>query len=130
MNPFITDTKKRFLQLDDMWQMVFVSSPTVSPEGERVVFARYTAERATGKFAARLYTVPADGGEAREVVAGAANLSCPAFSPCGGGLAFLSDASGEKQIWLIDNPDAPVPRQLTSSSPRSRTSTPTCPCAW
>jgi dipeptidyl aminopeptidase/acylaminoacyl peptidase len=114
VNPSIADREKRFLQLEDMWQMVFVSSPTVSADGKRVVFARYTAVRATGKFASRLYEVASDGGAVREVEAGAGNASCPAFSPCGSGLAFLSDASGEKQIWLIDDPNAAALRQVTT----------------
>lgn len=112
--------EKRLLQLDDMWKLVFVASPTVSADGRRVVFARYTPEKTTGSFASRLYEASADeastgGGEVREVLAmSPGNASCPAFSPGGSRLAFLFDASGEKQVWIIDDLDAPAPRQVTT----------------
>lgn len=106
--------KKRLLQLDDMWRMIFVASPTVSPDGRRVVFVQYTTDRSTGNFLSRLWEVATDGGAPREISAGSGNQSCPAFSPDGRALAFLSDQTGAKQLWLIDDLAAPTPRQLTT----------------
>lgn len=115
MESFAEEKGKRLLQLEDMWNMRFVSSPAVSRDGKRVVFAVYTTERQTGEYRARLYEVSTGGGDAREFLpAEPGSQTCPAFSPDGRRLAFLSDRSGETQIWVVDNLARPAPRQLTT----------------
>jgi len=115
MNHTFTENGKRLLRLEDMWKMEFLAGPTVSEDGKRVVFVQYSPDPQTGKFLSRLYEVPVAGGDAREILsAGSGNQDSPAFSPAGNQLAYLSDQSDEKQIWLIDDLNAPTPRQLTT----------------
>jgi dipeptidyl aminopeptidase/acylaminoacyl peptidase len=115
MTSALEEKGKRRLQLEDMWNMEFLTSPTVSPDGQWVVFVKAAAERSTGNFISQLGAVSAGGGELRDLpMAGSPQQTCPAFSPDGRQLAFLCNQSGENQIWLIDDWDAPAPRQLTT----------------
>ncbi|MBX3464470.1 MAG: PD40 domain-containing protein [Planctomycetes bacterium] len=67
-------------------------------------------------FAARgdLLTVPKEHGDVRNLTRSpGAHDKHPSFSPDGSQLAFVSDRSGEEQIWLVDHLGAEPPRQLT-----------------
>jgi dipeptidyl aminopeptidase/acylaminoacyl peptidase len=114
MSPNLESKEKRLLQLDDMWRMEFVSSPVVSPDGRWALFAIYTPEARTGKFVSRIFKVPTAGGGASALLPeDPGSQTCPAFS-LEGSLAYLSDRTGENQVWLIADLAAPAPRQLTT----------------
>lgn len=87
----------------------------VSPDGGTVVF------EALGD----LYTVPADGGEARPLTRGMAFDSQPAYSPDGAAVAFISDRNGRENLWLIDA-DGGNPRMLSAGGDRTEFASP----AW
>ncbi|MFY9344027.1 MAG: S41 family peptidase [Planctomycetota bacterium] len=76
----------------------------VSPGGRRAVFA------ARGE----LLTVPKEHGDVRNLTRSpGAHDKHPVFSPDGSTIAFVSDRSGEEQLWLCDHLAATPPRQLT-----------------
>lgn len=83
----------------------FIQAADLSPDGKRAAFS------ARGD----LFTVPAENGpirnltqtpEAREISA--------TWSPDGEQLAYLSDATGEYEIWLVDQKGEGAARQVTS----------------
>lgn len=77
---------------------------SLSPGGRRAVFA------ARGE----LLTVPKEHGDVRNLTRSpGAHDKHPAFSPDGTQVAFVSDRSGEEQVWLTDHLGAAPPRQLT-----------------
>jgi tricorn protease len=76
----------------------------LSPGGRRAAFA------ARGE----ILTVPKEHGDVRNLTRSpGAHDKHPAFSPDGATIAFVSDRSGEEQIWLVDHLGAGPARQLT-----------------
>ena len=77
-------------------------SLTVSPDGETIAF----------DLLGDIYRIPAEGGQATLVHGGPAMQRVPRFSPDGGRLLYISDASGSDNIWISDS-DGSSPRQVT-----------------
>ena len=64
----------------------------VSPNGDWLVF----------ELLGDLYQLPIDGGVAKPIVSGRDFASQPRFSPDGKQLVFVSDRSGEDNLWLVN----------------------------
>ena len=77
-------------------------SVDVSPDGKTIVF----------DLLGDIYRMPASGGEATLLHGGPAMQKKPRFSPDGDRILYLSDASGNSNIW-VSNVDGMNPRQIT-----------------
>lgn len=75
----------------------------VSPDGSTIVF----------DLLGDLYTLPVTGGDATRITSGMAYDVQPVFSPDGSEIAFISDASGSDNIWVVA-PDGSDPRRVTN----------------
>ena len=73
-------------------------SVAVSPDGQTLAF----------DLLGDIYTLPVQGGTARQITAGMAYDSQPVFSPDGKRIAFLSDRSGAENLWVarVDGTEA------------------------
>lgn len=77
----------------------------LSPKGERAVFA------ARGD----IFSVPAEKGPTRNLTGtSGAHAKWPAWSPDGSQIAYISDKTGEEEIWVVPQDGAKPPVQLTS----------------
>ena len=74
----------------------------VAPDGRAIVF----------ELIGDLYTLPMTGGTATRIVSGMNFDSQPRYSPDGSKIVFLSDRSGDENIWIA-NQDGTDPRPLT-----------------
>jgi Tol biopolymer transport system component len=74
----------------------------VAPDGRAIVF----------ELIGDLYTLPITGGTATRIASGLNFDSQPRYSPDGSKIVFLSDRSGDENIWIA-NPDGTDPRPLT-----------------
>jgi Tol biopolymer transport system component len=75
----------------------------VSPDGQTLVF----------DLLGTLYTVPRSGGTATRLTSGMALDLQPVFSPDGSRILFVSDRSGNENLWMIDA-DGSNPRPVTT----------------
>lgn len=77
----------------------------VAPNGEYLVF----------ELLGDLYQLPITGGLAKPIISGRDFASQPRISPDGSQLIFVSDRSGEDNLWLA-NVDGSAPKQLSTRS--------------
>lgn len=85
----------------------FIASYSLSPSGKRALF------EARGD----IYSVPVENGEIRNLTntQGVREIS-PVWSPDGKQIAYYSDATGEYELYLLENKDGAKPRQITHGS--------------
>ncbi len=83
-----------------------VSDFALSPKGERALFA------ARGD----IFTAPVEKGVARNLTrSSGAHDKAPAWSPDGRSIAFISDLTGEEEIYAVPRDGSAKPEQLTSN---------------
>jgi len=96
-------TAKRRLTSDDLYRMVFVSDPQLSPDGKQIAYVKTVIEEKTKEYRSTIWIVPADGsGKPRPFTSGPKRDTSPRWSPDGTKLAFVSDRTDEKQIWIME----------------------------
>lgn len=84
----------------------YVRSFDISPKGKRIVF------EARGE----VFTAPAEHGDVRNLTASSgARDSDPAWSPDGKWVAYVSDKSGDEEIYLIDQMGKTKEKKITST---------------
>lgn len=94
---------KRFLQLDDLLQIEYLSSPALSPDGKTALYCVSTGEKETGKFTQRIWRTDTDAAAPAPLFPEAFHQKLPRFSPDGATIYFLSDEGnpGVFQIWAL-----------------------------
>ncbi len=113
----------RAFQLADWYRLATVSSPAMSPSGDRVAFTVTTVKEAENKRHNEIWIVPTTGGEAQRVTSPGTESSAPHWSPDGRYLFFSSQRAGGKgNSWSIrmDQPGeaTQVERYPNGSVPR------------
>lgn len=93
---------KRPVIIEDLLKLQFVASPELSPCGKTVAFVKTHIDEKTSEYRSNVYLVSTEGGSPRQFTFGTKNDTAPHFSPDGKKLAFISDRSNEKQIWVMD----------------------------
>ncbi len=94
-------TEKRAFTLPDLYRVVGVGEPALSPDGKTVAYAVTTGDVKDGKRTTALWRVDADGKNARRLTFSEARDTHPFFSPDGKTLAFLSTRAGDPQLYFL-----------------------------
>lgn len=81
------------------------ASLDVSPDGSSILF----------ELLGDLYEIPISGGEATRITSGLGYDSMPRISPDGNWIAFVSDRSGDDNLWVARR-DGTEPRKLSSET--------------
>ena len=90
-----------FAQQNPLWMRY----PAISPDGSTIVFA----------YKGDIYSVPSQGGEARQLTTNASFDSYPIWSPDGKKIAFASNREGSMDVYVI-NANGGAPTRLTTNS--------------
>jgi Tol biopolymer transport system component len=99
---------KKDLPLEPVRDIVFDTtegswiSLDVAPDGRSLVF----------ELVGDLYSLPIDGGVATRIASGMTFDSQPRFSPDGSKIVFVSDRSGDENVWIA-NKDGGEPKAIT-----------------
>jgi len=106
-------SKPHAFSVHDMVRMERLEDPKPSPDGKWVAFARKVWDPEADKSTANLWLVSIDGKTMRRLTSinHQEDLS-PAWSPDGRTVAFVSNRSGSKHIWIIKT-DGGEARQFT-----------------
>ncbi|MBB2805304.1 peptidase S9 [Xanthomonas arboricola] len=106
----------RGFDVRDMVALDRVSSPTLSPDGSVLVFAKRQAKSSNGKPATGLWTRnlrTRDAAPPRRLTPDGWNVNSPALSPDGKTVYFLSSKSGTQQLYAQPLAGG-APQQLTA----------------
>lgn len=91
------------LTVDDLFRVLRVAEPRVSPDGAWVAYTVSTTSLDDERTTTRIWMVPAAGGEPVPLTLEGASASSPEWSPDGRYLSFLASRGGGKtQVHLLD----------------------------
>ena len=102
-------TASAMAQSDPLWMRF----PAISPDGKTVAFS----------YKGDIWTVPANGGQARQITTNPAYDAYPVWSPDSRQIAFASSREGSMDIYVVGR-DGGTPRRVTTDSGDE------CPMAW
>lgn len=91
---------KRPVVSRDLLQLQFLSDPQISPDGQKVAYAKTYIDEDNQAYKTDLYLTFVDSKETQRLTMGGSN---PVWSPDGRKLAFISNRSGSRQIWLLSD---------------------------
>ena len=94
-------TASAMAQSDPLWMRF----PTISPDGKTVAFS----------YKGDIWTVPANGGQARQITTNPAYDAYPVWSPDSRQIAFASSREGSMDIYVVGR-DGGTPRRVTTDS--------------
>ncbi len=90
----------RPLEMMDIFDLEWASSPQISPDGSHVVYVRNFYDVMTDTSRSNLWLIDIASGEQRPLTSGTRRNSSPAWSPTGDRLLWVSNADGGAQIWM------------------------------
>ncbi|HEY5802309.1 MAG TPA: S9 family peptidase, partial [Lysobacter sp.] len=118
LSPLSASAAPRGFDVRDMATLDRVSSPTLSPDGRRVVFAKRVVDFAANKGTSSLWIEDLFARDAAPPVRLSPegwNVNSPSFSPDGKTVYFLSAKSGSSQLYSIAASGG-TPKQVTAFS--------------
>ena len=104
LSPLSAAAAPRGFEIRDLATLDRVSSPTLSPDGRRVVFAKRVVDFAANKGASSLWIedlFARDAAPPVRLTPEGWNVNSPSFSPDGKTVYFLSAKSGSSQLYSI-----------------------------
>lgn len=102
--PLLANAAARGFTVQDMAYMDRYSSPTLSPDGRVLVFAKRVVNKDTNKASSTLWArnlVTRDNVPPKQISPEGWSVNSPAFSPDGKTLYFLSAKSGSMQLYAM-----------------------------
>lgn len=92
--------EKRPAAAEDLLRLRFAADPQISPDGRWIAYSLTYIEPESRAYKTELWLTGTDGGRNYRIAREAAK---PAWSPDGKRLAFVSERSGTKQVWVMED---------------------------
>ena len=99
--------------VDQILSLKRVGSPAISPDGRSIAYTVREANWDDNSYDTAIWMADAATGATRRLTSGKKSSQAPAWSPDGAKLAFISDRTDKRQIYLI-NPQAGEAEALTT----------------
>lgn len=109
------DAKREPFSIEALYQLVGVGSPTISPDGSKVLFTVTRYDLAKGKSNTDIYVVGRDGNGKRRLTRDPATDTSPTWMPDSKSFVFMSTREKGSQLWRM-SVDGGEPEQLTHIS--------------
>ncbi|HEY1977601.1 MAG TPA: S9 family peptidase [Candidatus Baltobacteraceae bacterium] len=100
---------------EDLYKLVLISDPQISPDGRAVVFIASRMNGPLNRYDTNLWTVSTTGGTAPKQLTTDGHASSPSWSSNGHTIAFADDASGTSQIQTVDTASGTVATLTTGT---------------
>ncbi|SFO03485.1 acylaminoacyl-peptidase [Algoriphagus ornithinivorans] len=107
---------KTALQPLDVFDMEYVTEPSISPDGSKVVYVRNFKDIMTDRDYSNLWIVNSDGSQNRPITQGNQRDYAPVWSHDGTKLAFLSNQQDDKTKLFVHYFDTQTSVALTNSA--------------
>ena len=95
--------EKRVMKVEDLLNIKWAGDPQISPDGKKIIYVGTSIDPETKAYESKLWQVPTCGKGKPAPFTNGKNDSFPRWSPCGESVAFVSNRSGEPQIWVLKN---------------------------
>jgi dipeptidyl aminopeptidase/acylaminoacyl peptidase len=95
------ESSQRLITKDDLYNLSMASDARISPDGSRVVFVKTWLDKEKNDYRSSLYVVSTLGDDPVRLTSADAKDSSPRWSPDGSHIAFLSDRSEKKQVYIL-----------------------------
>jgi dipeptidyl aminopeptidase/acylaminoacyl peptidase len=103
---------RRLLRPEDLYRIITLADPAVSPDGTRVAWVQSQAHEESDRLRTSIWVAPFDGSEAPSPFTEGPGDSTPRWSPDGRFLSYLSvPPDGPAELWLASLSGG-VPRRL------------------
>ena len=86
----------------DIFDIEYISSPEISPQGDKILFLRNFKDIMTDKNLSNLWVVNFDGSDMRPITTGNHNASSPKWSNSGKMFTYKSNKEGKSQLYLYN----------------------------
>ncbi len=86
--------------LEHVFELEYASDPQISPDGERVVYARTSMDKMKDRRISRLWVARADGSAHRPLTDPETNASQPRWSPSGDRVAYVASTDEGAEIFV------------------------------
>ncbi|MCL2548871.1 MAG: S9 family peptidase [Symbiobacteriaceae bacterium] len=88
--------------IEDLFNFEWFVDPVISPQGNRIALTRMVIDEESKEYRSQLYlSAVSENSEPHRISSGPRD-STPRWSTCGTKIAFVSNRSGESQIWLLE----------------------------
>jgi dipeptidyl aminopeptidase/acylaminoacyl peptidase len=107
--------QKRAFSIEDLYRVKHINDMHLSSDGRQIVFALTSDDLGKAQRTSHIWLIDADGANARQFTFGEQNDSAPAFSADGKWIAFVREADGDDQVFVMPLAGGDA-RQLTHIS--------------